>query len=132
MDTVNETAAVQPADRLRAAAALVRERRAAATPGEWTAHLLPPNEHHKHPAHWVKARHDNGDSISSQVVADCPWRQADAAWIALMNPAVGEPLAAWLESVADRLRATAHPDWQHAIEPEAFAVADAILAAVTP
>jgi hypothetical protein len=40
-------------------------------------------------------------------------------------------LAAWLESVAARLEATAHPEWQHLIEPEALALADAVLATAT-
>jgi hypothetical protein len=60
----------------------VRARLEATTPGEWTAVLLPPNEHHKHPVHWVKARYEDGTTEMSQVVADCPWRQSDAEFIA--------------------------------------------------
>lgn len=121
-----------PADRLREAAAVVRKLSAAATPGVWTAHLLPPNEHHRHPAHWVKAEYDDGQAVTSEVVADCPWRQADAAWIALMNPAFGPALAAWLESVAAGLEETTHPDWQEVVvDPKALAAADSILAAVS-
>ncbi|MGW1135809.1 hypothetical protein [Streptomyces griseoluteus] len=66
----------------------------AATPGPWTAVELPPNEHHKHPAHWVKTEYDEGNVTSSQVVADCPWRQADAEYIAAMRPEVGKALVA--------------------------------------
>jgi len=56
---------------------------------------------------------------------------AVADWIALMHPGIGEPLAAWLESVAERLTATTHPEWQTTLEPHAFALADQILGKVT-
>jgi hypothetical protein len=90
---------VTPAEEIATAAAKLRALAETATPGNWWAEELPPNEHHKHPAHWVKTEYDDGPNlISSQVVADCPWRQADAAYIAAMGPAVGFALAAWLHS----------------------------------
>jgi hypothetical protein len=59
------------AEELRAAAAKLRETAANASPGPWSAQ-------------------------------DFAFRHglADAAWIALMDPAVAEPLAAWLEETA--------------------------------
>jgi hypothetical protein len=90
-----------PADELRTAAKLLRELAEAATPGNWWAEELPPNKHHNHPAHWVKTEYEDGDNcLTSQVVADCPWKQADAAFIAAMHPGVGAALADWLESAA--------------------------------
>lgn len=61
----------------------IKAREQAATPGPWTAVELPPNEHHKHPAHWVKAEYNDGQGCTtSEVVADCPWEQADAEFTA--------------------------------------------------
>lgn len=92
-----------PADELRAAVATLRKLASKATPGIWWAEELPPNEHHAHPAHWVKTEHEDGDNcVSSVVVADCPWRQADAELIAAMHPGVGAALADWLEAEAAR------------------------------
>ncbi|MFI8872391.1 hypothetical protein [Streptomyces sp. NPDC055243] len=55
----------------------------AAAPGPWTAVELPPNEESKHPAHWVKAEYeDSSGFVTSEVIADCPWRQTDAEFIA--------------------------------------------------
>lgn len=110
-----EPPAETPADLIRRAAAMVRERATAATPGPWTAHLLPADEHHRHPAHWVKAEYPDGAAVSSEVVADCPWRQADADWIATMHPGVGPALAAWLEQAADALTGTDVPDNEPAL-----------------
>lgn len=94
--------ATSPADELRAAANRLRGLAAAATPGTWRAEKLPPNEHNRHAAHWVKTKYtDTGsDTSTSEVVADCPWRQADADYIAAMHPAVGSALADWLEAAA--------------------------------
>lgn len=116
-----------PAVRLRAAAALVRERAGAATPGPWTATELPPNAHHR-PAHWVTTEYADGDATVSATVADCPWRQADASWIALMGPAVGEPLATWLDGEAARWDPEAGIQSWDASHERALAVADALLA----
>jgi hypothetical protein len=60
----------------------IETRHTAATPGPWTAVELPANANHKHPAHWVKAEYVDGNCTSSEVVADCPWRQADAEFTA--------------------------------------------------
>lgn len=119
-----------PAARLRAAAGVVRELSTAATPGPWTPEspLL-------------------SDIVTSALlgrVADCsvgteyrPQSIPDAAWIALMHPGVGEPLAKWLEYVAElAVSVAAHrPDAATEDAPwlaPALALADAILAAVTP
>ena len=118
---------VSPAGTLRRAAETLRTASAAATPGDWTAHLLPPNEHHSHPAHWVKTEYDDGNTTTSQVVADCPWRQADARYIAAMHPGVGAALAAWLESVSARVDQMTYLEWRGGVEPEALAVAVAVL-----
>lgn len=116
-----------PADEINTAAIRLRELATASTPGHWQAEELPADQHHKHPAHWVKTEYDDGPNMaSSQVVADCPWKQADAAYIAAMHPAVGEALAGWLETTATSLTASTHPDWQGCVAADALAVARAI------
>jgi len=107
---------VTPADEIRAAADRLRELAGAVTPGAWTAHLLPPNEHHRHPAHWVKTEYAEGDTTSLEVIADCPWRQADADYIAAMDPAVGKALADWLDDAANG-------DDYGEVDPHALAIA---------
>lgn len=97
-----------PADELRGAATKLRETAAEATPGGWQPEVLPPNEQHKHPAFWVTTEYDDGDGTTDVVVADCPWREADAAWIALASPALAEPIAAGLEAVIGLIGQ--HPD----------------------
>ncbi|MFF2184601.1 ead/Ea22-like family protein [Streptomyces sp. NPDC058155] len=95
-----------PADELRTAAARLSALAAAATPGSWWAEELPANDHHKHPAHWVKTEYEDGENcLTSQVVADCPWAQADADFIELMNPGVGAAFADWLDAEAAHRRA---------------------------
>ena len=101
-----------PAAELCAAADKLRKLTESATPGRWEAEELPPNEHHKHPAHWVKTEYDDGDGYTtSQVVADCPWRQADVDYIAAMHPGIGAALADWLGAAADM--AKAYPEMAH-------------------
>lgn len=68
---------------LRAAATLIRET-AAAPDCEGT---------------WKRDHEDVNDITHDELVAACEG-QGIAAWIALMSPAVAEPLAAWLEGVA--------------------------------
>ncbi|HEX5568073.1 MAG TPA: ead/Ea22-like family protein [Streptomyces sp.] len=109
-----------PAATVRAAADKLRAHATAATPGQWRAKELPPNEHHKHPAHWVTTEYDDGNVTSSETVADCPWRQADADYIAAVHPAVGLALADLLDDQADG-------DDEGVINPWALAVARLIL-----
>lgn len=101
-----------PADRLREAAAVVQNR--AAIAAEAVA-ALPFGAEHGYSA-----------------VMDSWLGHGSGALAALMSPAVGEALAAWLESVADRLEETTHPGWQAVVvDPRALAAADQILAAVS-
>ncbi|MFK0140671.1 hypothetical protein [Streptomyces murinus] len=86
----------------------------AATPGDWFAIELPPNEHHKHPAHWVKTEYDDGNCTSSQVMADCPWRQADAEFIAAVRPKVAKAMAAEIRRLrAELAKVTGQRDYWH-------------------
>jgi len=43
-----------------------------------------------------------------------------------------EPLADWLETTANSLAASTHPDWQDTVEPNALAVARALLGGEQP
>lgn len=102
------------ADELRAAAKVLRETAAA-----WTAYVA---DHAKtggwyEPGHLAEALHIHVGS---------PDAEADAAWIALMSPAVAEPLAAWFEKTADSLEAHAHGAWHEVLAPDALAIARAI------
>lgn len=87
-----------PAAELRAAAQLLREHAAAATPGPW------------------RTRGDYPETVYSDtasgivdVIAGSRWggeasvfdNEHDAAWIAVMHPGIGEALADWLDATAD-------------------------------
>ncbi|MFD8970505.1 hypothetical protein ACFV0C_36885 [Streptomyces sp. NPDC059568] len=90
------------ADELRSAANILRALATTATPGIWTAKELPADDQHRHPAHWVTTEHDSGDNtVTSKIVADYPWGQADVTYIATMHPRVGMLLATWLDSAAE-------------------------------
>lgn len=100
-----------PADELRAAAALLRERATNATPGPWSQTGIG----------------DYGWTVSSPTGAlvdtdDSDQGRADADFIALMHPGVGAALADWLDAVADRARHNGG-DWVGADLHYALAVA---------
>lgn len=104
-----------PAVRLRAAAALVR-REAAATLGSdepWRYAKGSPNDSVRTSVGWEVATSDNPNNLR---------------WIALMGPAVGEPLAAWLDGEAARWDPEAGIQSWDASHERALAVADALLA----
>lgn len=95
-----------PSARLRAAAEVLRERAGAATPGPWRAHDTWLNEGgyagavlHTPPGGqallaWVPSFTADPGGYRQQVV--------DAQWIALMSPAIAEPMAHMFECCADR------------------------------
>lgn len=90
-----------PVQELRAAATRLRSLATAATPGPWTAQELPPTNNHPHPAHWVNADYtDHDDTRTLETIADCPWRQADANYIAAMGPNVGAATVELLDAAA--------------------------------
>jgi hypothetical protein len=84
-----------PADTLRAAAARIREHTIGATPGWWKA-----NDDAYPTAVYA--------SEGTSVIDGARWggeasvfdNDADARWIAMMHPDVGELIADWLESAA--------------------------------
>jgi hypothetical protein len=105
-----------PADELRSAATLLRETASKATPGPWERPL---NTRHKHIVTAAKPDDERGrytDGRPEKVVVALieTWSNGahvrrrngrDLEWIALMSPAVAEPLAAWLEEAAEDLTA---------------------------
>lgn len=118
-----------PASVLRTAAATLRTRAAAATPGPWQAR-------HQGGSHDViggayplpgkasdnrKVHRDGGYAEDWPVEVVNP--AADADWIALMDPGMGPLLADWLDAVAAHLEATTHPDWQDILQSQALAFA---------
>ena len=129
-----------PTTRLRQAAATIREHLAAPdlTAGPWLSldngdRVLrnQPGDEDQAPVYVVNEPMSNG---------------ANAAWIALMHPGVGEALAAWLEKAAHAHQATliaAGQTWasvtdpravafvEHMTDRQALAVADEILGEVT-
>ncbi|MFJ6566578.1 hypothetical protein ACIQNU_04110 [Streptomyces sp. NPDC091292] len=117
---------INPADEIRAASTRLRTRATAATPGTWRAEELPPDDTHARPAHWVNTEYNVGDGFTTvETVADCPWRQADADYIAAMHPGVGTALAAWLEWEAETVSRTAWAPINGGLD-RALAVARAI------
>lgn len=106
-------------EELRQAAAVLRETAAKATPGPWLHHAT------------IGERSEDGHTYTitrpycgNQTLEPCSpacgadvlttglegceednLTEADAAWIALANPLLAEPLAAWLEEVADEAAA---------------------------
>ena len=73
----------------------------AATPGPWEAQTLPPTELHKHPAYWVNTEYTDAEGVTTfETVADCPWREADAQFIAHARQDVPW-LLAYAESAAE-------------------------------
>lgn len=98
-----------PSGELREAAALLRSRAGKATPGPWTAGepwqitgnpdpvqtVTAVGEHHQHVdvAGYRVQTEDYGD--------DGGIDPGDAEWIAMMSPAVAEPLAAMFDHAAD-------------------------------
>ena len=112
------------ADRLRAAATLLRERAEAATPGpwfveedDWDVHVLANDPHIQIP--YGVAR-DLGD------------RDGDAAYIAAMHPLVGLAVAGWLDTIAGEAASNEEFDGLDPYQTiagyaDALAVADLIL-----
>lgn len=83
------------ADLLRRAAAKLRETAELALPAPWTVIPVPGDRGYDVTAF---------PSLSVYVAQDLS--EYDAEWIALMGPALAEPLAEWLESVAAEGRAS--------------------------
>ena len=134
-------AAHNPAARLREAAALIRKRAADATPGPWR----PADTHLGRYGYAATVLSGQGNATDLRAwlpsMSHEPWDEtrnvwADATWIALMHPGIGEALATWLEYVADMaVSVTKHrPDAATTAAPwlaPALALADAILGEVT-
>jgi hypothetical protein len=99
------TTPLTPADELRSAARLLRERAAAATAGPWTYdptkawHL--PGLHFDEEFIGSRSSGQRTVCVAATGPASDPQSMADAAWIATMHPLVGEVLATWLEREAE-------------------------------
>jgi hypothetical protein len=92
-----------PAAELRAAAQLLRDRATApyVQPGPWHVHeaygfLRVDNDRDKTREAWTVK---SGADVAEE-------NRGTAEWIALMHPGVGEPIAEWLEHMADFLDTT--------------------------
>ncbi|WP_329521225.1 hypothetical protein [Spirillospora sp. NBC_01491] len=80
-----------PAEALRAAAKSLRETASKATPGPWTVSRIP----------GVGGSVDD-PTLSLSIAVGTRWTSyGDGKWVALANPALAEPLAAWLGHVAE-------------------------------
>ncbi|MFD7616607.1 hypothetical protein [Streptomyces sp. NPDC059802] len=115
-----------PADELRQAAALLRDKAAAAT-------------------HEGRTRWATGHTLGSRspVVLDDPEQpsvlietyaarlESVNRYLALLGPATGLAIADWLDATAARLDRDAHPGWQAEVNPQALAVARQILGTET-
>lgn len=107
-----------PAEQLRAAAAKIRETAAKATPGPWVdmsteedsiypRWIMGPPTVPDDPWSFTEPIKVTGDLVDHEIVS-----REDTAWIALMSPALAEPLAAWLEKTAETVRHH-EPDTQY-------------------
>ena len=105
---------MSPAETLRAAAAKVRDTASNATPGPWECDGIGDYG-------WT-VRDVSPFGTFAIETEDSEQGQADAEWIALMSPAVAEPLAAHLERLADMALLTGAP-----VMREALALARKIL-----
>lgn len=122
------TPQLDPATELRAAAQLLRERSSAATSAPWSYDPDKmwnlPGMHYGEEFVGHRREGERTVCVAGTGPADDPQSMADAAWIALMHPGLGEPIAAWLERTADYYRpGTTHPT--HVVR--ALAVARALL-----
>jgi len=114
-----------PIEELRAAATIVRQAAAKATPGPWRirqGNTISSNIADRD-GHMVID--GGGWTDGTKTVVYGAALNADAAWIALMSPALAEPLAAWLESEALSLRSFDR-SWHGTFAARALAVARSI------
>jgi hypothetical protein len=121
------------ASELRAAADTLDRHADAATPGPWQAlcdgygdTTYGRSEDERRDLTWVRSGRTNaGDIVSTQAMpGDSRQRQADAAFIAVMDPALAKTVAALLRAEAD---CPLLPDHIHrAVAAAAFAVARAV------
>jgi hypothetical protein len=115
-----------PEATLKAAAAKLRETAAKATPGPWTAQEVPDEA-------YVEIMAGTEVAVAHAVCEHAAtWgAAADADWIALMSPALAEPLAAGLELTAEHWRPerdlAKHYPARHAMQQEALTAARTIL-----
>lgn len=86
---------MSPDEELRAAATLLRDTATRATPGPWGVESESAHSHgiYSYPGHSFAASIGNLDADE--------YAQHVARWIALLNPELAEPLAAWLEETAN-------------------------------
>jgi hypothetical protein len=97
---------VSPAAEVRAAAAKLREKAKLATAGEWTC--SPVWSPDSNSTSGVYSRAHRTGTVESEVVASGRVKPGyggirnphNAVWVTLMQPAIAEPLAEWLEAVA--------------------------------
>ncbi len=108
-----------PADELRAAATLLRERAAKATSGPWAD--LP----YLGGDVYIKEADGSYRFIAQTARHDDAFQPDDACWIATMHPGLAEPLAAWLEVEAEI--ADGNSDTYPLACPESLGVARVIL-----
>lgn len=110
------SAPTEPVALLREAARLVREHATTATPGPWTTQAF-------RVGGYVVIEGVDQERVADTMHGDC--QVNDARWIALMSPAIAEPLAAWLDEAASQVEYL--PPRRHSAQ--ALAVARAIVKA---
>ena len=96
---------MSPSETLRAAATKLRETASKATPGPWQIGPEFGDMVTSPEPNW----NGNPTVIASDLADGHPgfdWN--NVAWVALMSPAVAEPLAAWLETCANDLADARH------------------------
>lgn len=84
---------MSPAEELRAAAATLRQTAAKAQAGPWGVESTGRT--------WAVLSYSTSGFVADLGRKDVPDTLLDGEWIALANPALAEPLAAWLDRAAD-------------------------------
>jgi hypothetical protein len=86
-----------PAEELRAAAALLREKATEATDGPWEIEYSYAGDR---PQALFRMNPDHPDDVDEALGVGVMDEPADNVWVALMSPAMAEPMAAILETCA--------------------------------
>lgn len=115
-----------PAETLRSAATLMRDRAQAATPGPWKAHGQHGDWYVSSPAFGQVSTGINEEpSLPEFLMIERDRR--DAEYIASMHPLLGMALTEWLEAAAALIDAQVFPEREPEMEKYPLAVARIIL-----
>jgi hypothetical protein len=103
-----------PAETLRAAASLLRQRAEKATPGPWKPMVLGSEGYLVHRDSGTIRERGRG-RVARFGCKDWDADRADAEYVAAMHPLVGVALAGWLDRFGDKLYCYGPAEFEHAL-----------------